>query len=75
MSELKVINSRLTKTDHGRVCDLGSMINFLVLPNSTQVLKKVVGTGLYEHIGTLDEPLGEQVWNIIYGGGARHDSI
>lgn len=72
---LKVINSRLTRTEHGRVFDLGSMINFLVLPNSTQVLKKVVGTGLYEHVGELNDPLGEQAWNIIYGKGAKHDSI
>ena len=74
MHELKVINCRLTRTEHGQIFDIGSMADFFVLPDSTQVFKKVGDVGLYEHVGVLNEPLGEYVWDIIYGKGAKHDN-
>lgn len=71
MSELKVkvINNRLIKTECGRVYDLGSMAKFAVLPNGLHVFKKVGDVGFYA--GTLNEPLGEEAWQTIYGDGAK----
>lgn len=73
MSELKVINNILTKTEYGQVYDLGPMVEFVVLSDGLHVFKKVGDVGMY--VGTLNEPLGEEVWQMIYGEGEKNDTI